>query len=71
MSLYLSFSCLDVKRDYCDITLVNGGGDVNAKIFTRITTTLLMIMIVFGHILLCARAGGGVWEVFQCPINYC
>lgn len=28
--------------------MANGGSDVNAKIFMRITTTLLMIMIVFG-----------------------
>lgn len=55
--LYLSLACLDVTRDYCDTTLVNGGGDVNAKISTRITTTLLMIVIM---IVLGIRARPGV-----------
>lgn len=57
---------MDVKRDYCDITLVNGGGDVNAKIFMRITTTLLMMTTVFGlhtHPAVCSCWRGSVGSV--------
>lgn len=45
-------------------------GDANAKIFTKMTTTLLIIMMMIvsfvgrTHILVCARAGGGLWEMF-------
>lgn len=45
-------------------------GDANAKIFRKMTTTLLIIMIMIvsfvgrTHILVCARAGGGLREMF-------
>lgn len=45
-------------------------GDANPKIFTKTTTTLLIVMIMIvsfvgrTHILVCACAGGGLWEMF-------